>query len=211
MKKIIFIVFFILLFLSCINLKDEYPKFHYYRFTQFPGQSSEMSFGTLKGSLQIRDFTISEEIDNENLSAIYNKINVKKYFYHRWISNISDMVTEFIINRYSKLNIFEGGVIKSSSLIIPDYILEGQILDMGFYVNDDKDKNNYVDLSMRITLLKRSNINTENSVILNKIFSVKYPVEDDDVEVIPIAYSRALAQITDQMLIEIIDKIIEHY
>ncbi len=210
-KKLVLLFLFISIIPSCINLKDEYPEFHFYRLTQFPGSSSEMNLGTTKGSLQVRDFTASEEIDDESLTAIYDKIKVKKYFYHRWISNLSDMFTEFIINRYSKVNVFEGGVIRPGSLIIPNYILEGQILDMGFFVNEDSNDGNYAEISIRITLLKRDEMNTNNSVILNKIYTVRHPVDSDDVELIPIAYSRALSQITDQMLIEIINTIIDNY
>jgi ABC-type uncharacterized transport system auxiliary subunit len=208
MKKYILILFLAIISSSCLNLRVEYPEINYYRLTQFQGKFENMGLGNIEGTLQIRNFDVSDQIDTEHLLAIWSETKVQKYYYHRWITNCADMTTDFIVSRYNSFRVFTGGVVQSGSIIVPDYIMEGQVLDMIAYNTDDKKKENYVFLSMRISLLKKVSLNIDKKIILNKVFEVKYPRDNAAVENIPVAFSRALSQISDQMFLEIQEAII---
>lgn len=193
---------------SCINLREEYPEIHYYRLNQIEGTIQNIGTGTIEGTLQIRDFSISDEIDTDNFLAVSGGTKVQKYYYHRWISNCADIVTNFILTRYNNLRVFTGGAVKPGSMILPDYILEGQVIDMVAHNYEGDDNNtNYVYISLRISLLKKVPLNTDKAIILNKIFTVKSPRKDDSAESIAPAFSNAVSQISDQMLLEIQDAI----
>ena len=95
-------------------------------------------------------------------------------------------------------------------MIIPDYIMEGQVIDMVAYNGEEDDKKaNYVYISLRISLLKKVPLSTDKTILLNKIFTVKAPRKNNSVGTIAPAFSRAVSQISDKMLIEIQDAIIK--
>lgn len=197
-------------FTSCINLREEYPEIHYYRLNQTDGKIQNIGTGTIEGTLQIRDFSVSDEIDTDNFLAVSGGTSIQKYFYHRWISNCSELVTNFILTRYNNLGVFTKGAVKPGSMILPDYILEGQVIDMMAHNNEGEEKNiNYVYISLRISLLKKVPLNTDKAIILNKIFTVKSPRINNSVESIATAFSNAVSQISDQMLLEIQEAIVK--
>ena len=156
MKKYLALIIFIFSLQGCINVdfKGDYPEIEYYRLKQVDEISSNT--GTVEGTLQIRDFSIGEELETNYLLALIDETTIKRYYYHRWITDCSSLITDFFINRFNSIDAFKGGIINSSSIIQPDFILEGQVIDMMAY-NSTKDAagSNYVNLTLRITLIKR--------------------------------------------------------
>ncbi|MFC2129919.1 hypothetical protein ACFLSQ_00645 [Bacteroidota bacterium] len=210
MKRIIFIISGILFLTSCISLRVEYPEIHYYRLSHHEGTFQNIGLGTIDGTLQIRNFSVSDEVDTDHFLAIWGDTKVQRYYYHRWIANCADLITNFMLTRYNDLRVFTGGVVKPGSVIIPDYIMDGQVIDMVAYNGEDDDKKaNYVYISLRISLLKKVPLSTDKTILLNKIFTVKTARKNNSVETIAPAFSKAVSQISDKMLIEIQDAIIK--
>jgi ABC-type uncharacterized transport system auxiliary subunit len=114
------------------------------------------------------------------------------------------MITDFFVARYNKLNAFSQGVVKSSSVLLPQYIMEGQVLDMiARNSGSVAEGSNYVTLSIRINVIKLETKNASKQVILSKVYDTKIPRRDETVTTIPIAYSQAFSELADQALADI--------
>jgi len=207
--RIIIIIAFnsIIFFLSCISLREEYPEIHYYRLIQTEAAFQNNEIGSIEGTLQIRNFSASDAIDNDHFLGIWDNNEVQVYYYHRWIANAADLFTDFLITRYNDLKVFTGGVVKPGSILIPDYILEGQIIDMTAYNTKDSKQSNYAYISVRFSLVKKVPLSTDKTILINKVLSVKSPRKNNSVETIAPAFSIAVSQISDQMILEIQDAI----
>jgi ABC-type uncharacterized transport system auxiliary subunit len=192
-----------LILTSCLSsLKNEYPDIKYYRLNQEP--STLKNQGKIKGVVQIRDFKLSNEIESDNITAQWNGDNVQKYYYHRWSTELSSLVTDFFVTRFNTNSYFSEGAVKSGSMIIPTYIVEGNILEMMAYSTDKKnDKTNYVSVSVNIYVLKRIPLKTDIGILFNKVYNIKIPRADNLVESIPAAFGKALSQLSDNMLYDL--------
>lgn len=186
---------------GCVNVKSDYPSIEYYRLKQMDNPG--FNLGTLDGLFQIRDFTISEELETVYLMALTDDTRIKRYYYHRWIGNCSEMITDFFITRYNKMNAFSLGVVRSSSVLIPQYIMEGQVLDMIARNSDSGTEGSYVSLSVKVNVIKIEPMKIEKQVIHSKVYNTKIPRRDNSVTTIPIAYSQAFSEISDQVLSDI--------
>ncbi len=193
----------LLLFGSCISLREEYPEIHYYRLTQIEDEMQNIGSGSIEGTLQIRNFSVSDAVDTDHFLGVWDDSRVQVYYYHRWIALASDLVTDFIITRYNDLRVFTGGVVKPSSILVPDYILEGQLIDMVAHNTKDSKKTNFVYISLRVSLVKKIPMSIDKSILINKVFTLRHPRKDNSVESIAPAFSQAVSQICDQILLEI--------
>lgn len=195
---------FLILISGCINLKSVYPEIQYYRLSQEAGILQNLNTGTIKGNLQIRNFTIGAELETEHLLALVDENKLQVYQYHRWISDINDLITDFFVTRWNSYNFFSGAVLKSSTMIIPDYILEGHVLDMFAHNNKDNVKDgNFVYISLRVTLLKRIPLSTDRNIVINKVYTNKTLRESSSVNTLAPTYSKCISEIADKMLYEI--------
>ncbi len=202
MKRIIIFLFILLLLYGCISIKSDYPEINLYRLKQEPIPDNKP--GKLEGTLQVRDFSSAEQLYTNNIIAIWDGERIQHYFYHRWVSAPAELVKDFLIQRLSDENIFEGGVVKPRSLIIPDYILEGNLLDMIAHNTKDKEPDtNYVTVSLCINLIKREPLTTTKNILLNKVYNISVPRHDNEVKSIPPAFSTAMSQIADNIITDI--------
>jgi ABC-type uncharacterized transport system auxiliary subunit len=206
MKRTFLFLFNLFLLYGCISIKSDYPEINLYRLTQ--ETKTNNSPGSVKGTLQVRSFSSSEQLYTDNIIAIWDGERIQHYFYHRWVSAPADLVTDFLIGRMSDANIFGGGVVKPSSLIIPDYILEGNLLDMIAYNTKDKEPDsNYVSVSLEINLIKREPLTTTKNILLNKVYNRTIPRQNNEVKSIPPAFSNAMSQIADRIITDIYDAV----
>ncbi len=191
---------------SCISLKSDYQPTSYYRLEQ--KGTSIQTVDTLPGTLYIRTFTTNEEYNNDHI-VYFNKDSrqVDYYVYHRWLAEMPDMVTDFVANRYIEKNVFRKGIAQSGSAL-PDYILEGKVLEM---IADNGSSNaGSVLLKIQITLINVEPMEIERPVILQRVYESSVKRANDNAASIPAAYSEALADITDRMLVDIANAVRYH-
>ena len=191
---------------GCISLKSEYPDISYYRLAQEP---SKFNSGTINdGTLQIRNFTASDQLNTEHLFAIWDGVKIQNYYYHRWVSAPAELVTDFIIERINNAKLFKGGVIKPNSLVIPEYILEGHLLNMIAHNSKEREPDtNYVTISFQISLIKKEPLRAEKNVLLNKLYTISIPRKNNEVVTIAPAFSRGFSELSDNMLDDISEAI----
>lgn len=198
MKKILFLLLCTAtLATGCFSIRTEYQPVTYYRLVQKP--SAIQTVDTLPGTLYIRTFLANEEFNNDHIVFLRSQTEVDFYTYHRWISEAPEMVTDFVANRYINGNMFRNGIISSGSALVPDYILEGKILQM---VADNGDSNN-VRLELQITVVGIAPLQVERPVILQKVYEKIVSRNNDTAASIPDAFSSALSVIADELLVDL--------
>lgn len=192
---------------SCISLKSDYQPTSYYRLEQ--KATSIQTVDTLPGTLYIRTFTTNEEYNNDHI-VYFNEDSrqVDYYVYHRWLAEMPDMVTDFVANRYIEKNVFRKGIAQSGSALLPNYILEGKVLEM---IADNGGNNaGSVVLKLQITLINVEPMAIERPVILQRVYETRVKRTSSNTSSIPAAYSEALADITDRMLVDIANAVRYH-
>ncbi|MFP4368282.1 MAG: ABC-type transport auxiliary lipoprotein family protein [Bacteroidota bacterium] len=201
MKRIYFLLLTVLIS-GCIDFRSEYPEIDYYKLTQAPYSIKDIQ--ELDGTLQIRPFSVSSEYNTSLLLAKWNDTRVERYYYHRWITSPAEMVTDFFVQRFSEIKAFKGGILKPTTLMIPDYVLEGQVLEMAA-VNSEGNKqgDNYVTISIKVLLIERDPMSTDKSILLSKVYTHKIDRRNNEAVSIPGAFSKAFSFAADGMMADI--------
>jgi ABC-type uncharacterized transport system auxiliary subunit len=190
-----------LIFLAgCFTIKSDYPKIEFYRLEQIPSTLSAVPHE--KGRLEVRTFTSAEDIDNVHLLALWNDGRLQRYFYFRWITDCSSLVTDFFINRINLLNIFSEGAGGSGSISQPDYILEGRVLDMVAHNNNNSDSND-VYIAVRISLYANVTAESVNTPILSRLYTISESRKDNFAASIVPAFSKGMSMLADSVIRDI--------
>lgn len=198
MKKILFLLLCTAcLATGCFSIRTEYQPTVFYRLVQKP--SAIRVADTLPGTLYIRTFAANEEFNNDHIVFLRNNTEIDFYSYHRWISEAPEMVTDFVTNRYINGNMFRKGIIGSGSALVPNYILEGKILQM---VANNGESND-VTLELQVTVVGLEPMKVERPVILQKVYAKTVARNNNTAASIPDAYSEALSSISDELLVDL--------
>lgn len=198
MKVLLFTVLLAVGVAGCLSIKSEYQPTQYYRVVQKP--SAVQTVDTLPGTLYIRSFTVNEEFNNDHIVYIDEDVQQLDYYvYHRWITEVPEMISDYFANRYIQREVFRNGVAQSGSALLPEYILEAKILEM---VADNREESSSVVLKISVSIVDVEPLRVERPVILQKTYEQRVARRNTGVESIPEAYSEALANIADQLLVD---------
>ncbi len=181
---------------GCISLKSEYPNITYYRLE--PNLSAGQEPGGIDGTLLIREFSISGEYDSEHLLRAESETEIQRYYYHRWIQEPASMLSDFVLNRMLSRKLFGEGVVKGGTQILPDYFLEGRVLEM-VAGNASEGRSGWVRLRIHFVLVELRAGQAERRVLLQKVFSATGERADDTAASIAAAMSAAAARVTDAL------------
>jgi ABC-type uncharacterized transport system auxiliary subunit len=201
----IFISILILLSLSaCIDIKSDYPKISYYGLTQ---SKTETGVGShIPGTLLVKDIKFPGQFDTQFIIENFEESKVKKYHYHKWADLPSVLVSDFVRARLNLFEAFTGSIIEPGSKVYPDYILEINYLQ---YDAVNKKNGSFVDLAAKIVLFKKIKDKPQTETILSEVFTNQTPRENDKIESIAPAFSKAISKITDEMAYVVQNKILE--
>lgn len=202
LKTILLFLLITVITYSCINLKSEYPKINYYSLKQ--DAISIPHVQKINTALQIRDLSIGYQYSTDHIIARWTDTKTQVYFYHRWITDFEDLATDFIITRFNKANLFNKGVVGTKTTVIPEYILEGEILDV-IAINSTTSApgDNFVTLTIRINVIKRNPMKNERNILISKVYEKKVNRTNSSVTTIPSAFSKAISAICDEMIVDI--------
>jgi ABC-type uncharacterized transport system auxiliary subunit len=199
MKLIALFLFLLLLLPGCFSIKSDYPEIEYFTLEQEP--LSATSGAKINATLLVKDFTVNENLETDQMLASDGDGKVRRYYYYRWNSDYAAMITDFFVNRYNTIEGFTGGVVKSSSLIVPDYILEAQVLDMMAFNSDGG--NSHVELKIQASLLRTVPMSSEKQIVFSKMYYNKTPRSGSAITSVIPSYSKALSKIADEMFDDI--------
>ena len=206
MKYFILLITLPLFIVSCISIKSEYPKIDYYRLTQDATSLKDLKKQDV--TLQIRSFNVSQDIDTDHLLAQIGSNQIKVYYYHRWVTDVPSMVTDFFISRFSQYEIFKGSVVGTNTIAIPDYIVEGQVLDMIAYnsLNNEPGTNSVV-VTLKVNIIKYNALSIDKDIISSEIYTNRTYRSDNTASSIAPAFSKCFSLIGDMVLSDIIKAI----
>jgi ABC-type uncharacterized transport system auxiliary subunit len=187
---------------GCISLKSEYPAINYYQLTQRDLTTKEIE-DKLDGVLLIRDFQSNRQYSGDQLFVVSNDNELEYYYYHRWAGNITEMITDFTFTRLLQYNFFNGGVIRSSTILSPDYYLEGNIIEMAVYNRKSEGDSSLVSMTINFILSRRISQYSAQLVALNKLYSSRVSLPSNNVRDFAGAYSMALSRLCDSLFKDI--------
>jgi ABC-type uncharacterized transport system auxiliary subunit len=186
---------------ACINFRTEYPKIQYYSLEQLP--FTFRSIASLNVLIAFKDFRVPAELETNSLMTKWKDGRVQKYYYFRWSSDYSEMISDFLVKRFNLSGGFSKPVVYASSMVIPDYYLDCQVIDFSAYSDDEDAKGNFVQVSLHISLEQRLPMSVGNNIVLSRLYTQKIERGNKFAESIPPAFSKALSLIVDKIILDV--------
>jgi len=192
---ILTLVFFLY---SCINLREDYPKINYYELKSI----NHIDFAyDIDGIIQIRNVIVPPSIDNEFVFIHQNDGATKKLYYNRWNENFDLQLHRILLEKFNTANVFNGGVISQSSIIIPNYILEVELLQLQIFDTPDE---NYIDFKAKISLLNYNNKSLQMELTFTKIYEIHKTRENSKISNIFPAINELTNDFIDQIIQDVV-------
>ncbi len=203
------VIFFILIILgtnSCINPKNEYPEIKYYNLSQV--NTNKLDLYNINGSLLIRDIAVSSTLFGSQIMVNWDGKKIQRYFYHRWAEDFDLIAYDFFLLRISNSNLFKKGVVKNISSLLPDYLLDINILNLYVESRSNSDEINFVNAEVSVTLSKRGVTLKDNELIFTKIYNNRIVRNNNQVDNVAEFVSLTLSKITDNIIVDISNTVI---
>ncbi len=194
-------ILIVLFFFGCFSIRSPYIPTKYYSLNQMP--FSFKNIAELETFVIFKDFSVPEELVDNRLMVWFEDGSVQKYNYHRFTADYGQLINDFILTRMNLSKAFKYGISVSSSTIVPDYIIEGKVLEFRSFGDKENKLRNWVNVSIQVTLLKYVPISNQNKVVLSKVYSQKVERQSKEPSKIPSAFSIALSTIVDKMIFDL--------
>lgn len=187
--------------LSACSFRTDYPEIRYYKINSEPSSKIKED-ATLDASVLIRDVMVSTANETDQIMTMNDDGSINKYYYHRWISDIPTLLSDFFRERYTKFGLFKGGISKSASAIIPNYIMEITLLE--FQSINTAKGSPYVEVVAMATAIEYPKGGDE---AMKRLFTKSFTAREyrrnlDAVSIAP-AFSKALNNIADDIYLEL--------
>lgn len=202
--KIFTIFFIIIITTSCINIRSDYPEITYYELNTSPPEISKIK---IQNTLMIRDFKAPFLSSPRIFMVEKPNGEYEKLFYYRWANNFDVLFNGALLNYLSKSEAFLGGVVTTNSSLIPAYTLEGEILNLRIYNDEEKNKS-FAELSVKVNLLGYSpDDSVQFQLFYTNLYTKKIMRATSKPETIAPAVNTAVNEICADMLMDILDAI----
>ncbi|MGB9852379.1 MAG: hypothetical protein ACPLPX_05895 [Candidatus Kapaibacteriota bacterium] len=201
MKRIILFSLLILTMVSCFSIRSPYIATNYYYLTQEP--FSFKNIAQIEAFIVFLDFSVPEELYDNRLMIWFDDGTVQKFSYHRFNSDYSDVINNFIFSRMNLSKAFKYGVATFNSAILPDFLLEGKVLEFKTFAERKDKKKNWVVATLQVDLIKYEPISVRKKVVLSQIYTQKVDFQEREQAKIVQAYSKALSTIVDKIILDV--------
>ncbi|MFN3270696.1 hypothetical protein D9V84_01315 [Bacteroidetes/Chlorobi group bacterium Naka2016] len=208
MKRLLLTITLSVALSGCFSIRTPFIPTNYYYLNQEP--LSFKNIAQIETFLVIRDFAVPEELFDNRLMIWFDDGTVQKFNYHRFNSDYADIINNFIFSRMNLSKAFKFGVASFNSAIVPNFILEGKVLEFKALAEKKDKKKNWVQVSIQINLIKYEPISTNKPVVLSQIYSQRIDFEEREYTRIAKSFSKALSLIVDKMILDI-QSAIAHY
>lgn len=199
------LIFIFLIFFSsgCINFREDYPIINYYSLSN---TSKKESREKVLGILQVRNFIAPNILSGQRILVENSDGSSQRLYYHRWSDNFDQLLTWLTITRLSEQKIFYGGVVSQNSNLIPNYILEGEILTLRI-INHRIPDSSSVELSVKFSLLGYNQDSSNFVLYFTNTYKNIAPRKSSQLAWISQSTNIAANEIIEQMASELINKI----
>lgn len=198
MNKVIISILLLVIFTGCINLREPYPQIEYYTLNQEPSLLHDLP--KKESKVMVRNIIVNESINTPHLLINWDASRVQKLFYHRWISDLSSLSTDFFITRLNQCGLLNFGVIRSGSIATPEYIIEPHLIEMAAYNTEMPNSGeNYVEIELKVDVLKRMP-NNNLDIVFSNIYKQKFIRKKVEIKYIPDSYSKIFSIAVDNVI-----------
>jgi len=188
---------------GCINLREDYPEINYYTLSN---TSNKESREKVFGILQVRNFSAPVALAGQRIMVQDYDGSSQRLYYHRWSDNFDQLFTWLAISRLSEQKIFSGGVVSQNTNLVPNYILEGEILNLNAFNHKIPDSS-FVELSVKFSLLGYNADSSNFILYFTNSYKQKVMRNNAKPNSIPRAVNTAANDIIEKMTIDIINNI----
>jgi ABC-type uncharacterized transport system auxiliary subunit len=198
MNKFILLFIGLIFITSCINLREPYPNIEYYSLKQ--EQSFLQNLQQKSHTVLLRRVIVNESFDTPHFLIHLDNSKVQRLFYHRWISDISTLTTDFLMTRLNQSKLLVHGVVGSGSVAVPEYIIEPHLIEMTTKnANNIAMGENFVEIALKVDFIKRLPDNTLEFVFSN-VYRQKYIRRQTETKYIADAYSKVFSMAVDNVI-----------
>ena len=195
--KQLFIIFGVLLLISCIGLNSAPPQIDFYTFEY---ESSNASPGiTTSYILRIDGFHVSSVYDDDRLLIRSQAFKRNEYAHHRWRANPGDLVADYLARDLAQTGFFRA-VVRTEP--VPDYshLLTGTVEELYQRIEDGQRK---AILSLNVMLVDEASAPGDGAILFQQRYAFQEPVSDPS----PAGYvggmSEAMRKFSKQLLKDI--------
>lgn len=201
MKKQIITIILFLSLSSCFSIRTPFIPINYYYLNQ--ETFSFRNIAEIETYIVFREFNVPEELYDNKLMIWYDDGTVQKFNYHRFHSDYPELINNFIYNRFNLSKAFKYGLTTFNSSIVPNFILEGNVLEFKTFAHKKDKKKNWVQVTIQSTLVKYKPLAPVKEVVFSHTYSQKMEVPERENSSFVQGFSKALSLVVDKMILDI--------
>jgi len=200
-KKKIYIVSLVILLLvgACINLKQPTYKVDYYTLEYPAVQGFDLEL--IPVVIATERFSVAPCYNTSRIIYRNGPFKRNAYAYHRWRANPGDLVGYLLKRDMRESGLFEA-VVTDDSGLPSSYALKGAVDE---FFEWDTDESWEAVLSFSIILVREDMADKKETVLLQKSYSTKEPLERKDVPSMVQAMSRAMKTVSAEIINDVYD------
>lgn len=194
--------------MGCLSIRTPYVPINYYYLNQEP--FSFRNIAELETYIAYKEFTVPEELFDNRFMIWFDDGTVQKFNYHRFNADYSELINSFIFTRLNQSKAFKFGVAQLNSSIVPNYIIEGSILEFKSYAEKEDKKKNWVQVSILVNLVKYKPLTTKKEIVFSKTYSQKFDISERENSKFVHGYSKLLSLLIDKVIFDIQSAIVHN-
>ncbi len=206
MKK--YWLYSLILLMGCLSIRTPYVPVNYYYLNQEP--FSFRNIAELETYIAYKEFTVPEELFDNRFMIWFDDGTVQKFSYHRFNADYSEIINSFIFIRLNQSKAFKFGVNQLNSSIVPNYIIEGSILEFKSYAEKEDKKKNWVQVSILVNLVKYKPLTTKKEIVFSKTYAQKFDISERENSKFVEGYSKLLSLLIDKVIFDIQSAIVHN-
>lgn len=201
MKKLFISTILLFSFAGCFSIRTPFIPINYYYLNQ--EAFSFRNIAEIETYIVFREFNVPDELYDNKLMIWFDDGTVQKFNYHRFSSDYPELINNFIFNRFNLSKAFKYGITTFNSSIVPNFILEGNVLEFKSYASKKDKKRNWVQITLNANLIKYLPMTTNKEIVFSNTYSQRIEVQERDNSLFVLGYSKALSLIVDKMILDV--------
>lgn len=198
-KASLFAMIAALLCSACANVGKPGPKVDYYTLEYAPPVKAN-GHEQIPFAIEIRRFQVSPLYNSNKIIYRDKPFARNEYYYRHWRANPGDTITYFLKRDLQQSSFFKA-VFSHEDRFACEYLLEGAVDE--FFEQDNPDSWEAV-LSITIALIKENEPDVSKRVIFQKTYRARAPCRQKNPKSLSEAMSLAMAQVSEQVICDIV-------
>ncbi len=194
MKRLIFLLFVLLLLVGCLRLPRE--SFEIVRYTFHPSDLAGAADVTYDQALLIMPFTSSSVQPGDRIVYRNSGQEMATYYYHRWIAAPQLLLGDLLSEDLTESELFEDGVYVMTSSVAPSHELHGRLVHL--YADNNRGEEAAV-MEILISVFELDSKTYTKELVMQKPYRYRIERENDKVN----SYVPAVTEAVGQWLVDL--------